>query len=165
MKTIAFIDGANLSFSMRKLDWALDFSRIRSYLDDRFDLLRALYYSAEITEGHNPLRGFTLWLSSNGYQMVQKPAKFQHRNGVETIKGNMDIEIAVDMLELAPRVDQMLLFSGDGDFKRVLQSVQRLGVHVIVVGTVTTTAEELRLQADKFIEINEMRGVWERVGA
>jgi len=75
----------------------------------------------------------------------------------------MDIELAVDAMELAPHVDHVVIFSGDGDFRPLIEALQRKGVRVSVVSTIRSQppmiADELRRQADNFIELDELRDV------
>ena len=125
-------------------------------------MIRAYYYSAVLeTEEYSPLKPLTDWLAYNGYALVTKPAKeFTDAAGRRRVKGNMDIEIAVDMLELADKIDHAVLFSGDSDFRRLVEAVQRKGVRVSVVSSVRTSppmvADELRRQADNFLELAEI---------
>jgi len=93
--------------------------------------------------------------------MVTKPAKeFTDASGRRKIKGNMDIELAIDVLEMADHLDNIVLFSGDGDFRRLVEAVQRKGVRVTVVSTVKSAppmvADELRRQADDFIDLSSL---------
>jgi uncharacterized LabA/DUF88 family protein len=132
------------------------------YFGGKTHLIRAYYYSALLeTEEYSPLKPLTDWLAYNGYSLVTKPAKeFIDPMGRRRIKGNMDIELAIDMLELAPRLDHAILFSGDSDFRRLLEAVQRKGVRVSVVSTVKTNppmvADELRRQADQYIDLSDI---------
>ena len=124
--------------------------------------IRAYYYSAVLeTDEYSPLKPLTDWLAYNGYTLVTKPAKeFTDSAGRRRVKGNMDIEVAVDMLELAPRIDHAVLFSGDSDFRRLVEAVQRKGVRVSVVSSIRTSppmvADELRRQADQFLELADI---------
>jgi uncharacterized LabA/DUF88 family protein len=132
------------------------------YFGNKSNLIRAYYYSALLeTEEYSPLKPLTDWLAYNGYSLVTKPAKeFADAQGRRRIKGNMDIELAIDMLELAPKLDHAILFSGDSDFRRLVEAVQRKGVRVSVVSTIKTNppmiADELRRQADQYIELAEI---------
>ena len=125
--------------------------------------MRAFYYTALIEDqDYSPIRPLVDWLDYNGYKMVTKPAKeYTDQHGRRKVKGNMDIELAIDMMETAEHADHILLFSGDGDFRRLVESVQRKGVRVSVVSTIETQpsmlADELRRQADHFIELNKLR--------
>jgi uncharacterized LabA/DUF88 family protein len=128
-------------------------------------LLRAFYYTALLeNDDYSPIRPLVDWLHYNGFTMVTKPAKeYTDSQGRRKVKGNMDIELTVDAMELAPRVDHIVLFSGDGDFRPLVESLQRQGVRVSVVSTIRSQppmiADELRRQADNFIELDELRDV------
>jgi len=157
-----FIDGANLYSASRNLGFDVDYRNLLTYFRKQAQIIRAYYYSALLeTEDYSPLKPLTDWLAYNGYHLVTKPAKeFTDATGRRRVKGNMDIEIAVDMLELAPRIDHAVLFSGDSDFRRLVEAVQRQGVKVSVISSIRTTppmvADELRRQADQFIELSDI---------
>lgn len=161
-RTALFIDGANLYAATRSLGFDIDYRKLHDYFDSKANLVRAYYYSALLeTEEYSPLKPLTDWLAYNGYSLVTKPAReFTDTLGRRRIKGNMDIELAVDMLELAPRLDHAILFSGDADFRRLVEAVQRQGVRVSVVSTIKTNppmiADELRRQADRYIELADI---------
>lgn len=131
-------------------------------------LIRAYYYTAVIEgEEFSSIRPLVDWLGYNGFSVVTKPVKrFTDAQGHTKTKGNMDIEIAVDMLEMAPHMDHAILFSGDGDFRRVVQAVQAKGVRVTVVSTMKSQppmiADELRRQADAYIDLADRLGDWGR---
>jgi uncharacterized LabA/DUF88 family protein len=161
-RTALFIDGANLYAATRSLSFDIDYRRLLEFFGTKTNLLRAYYYSALLeTEDYSPLKPLTDWLAYNGYSLVTKPAKeFTDAMGRRRIKGNMDIELAIDMLELAPHMDHAILFSGDSDFRRLVEAVQRKGVRVSVVSTIKTSppmiADELRRQADQYIELADI---------
>ncbi len=131
----------------------------------RGKLLRAFYYTALLeNDEYSPIRPLVDWLHYNGFTMVTKPAKeYTDSQGRRKVKGNMDIELTVDAMELAPFVDHIVLFSGDGDFRPLVEALQRKGVRVSVVSTIRSQppmiADELRRQADNFIELDELREV------
>ena len=161
-KTALFIDGANLYAASRNLGFDVDYRSMLEYFASRTQLLRAYYYSAILdTDEYSPVKPLTDWLSYNGYALVTKAAKeFTDSAGRRRIKGNMDIELAVDMLELAPYLSEAILFSGDGDFRRLVEAVQAKGVRVTVISTVRTSppmiGDDLRRQADEFIELSDI---------
>jgi len=164
-----FIDGANLFATSKLLRWDIDYSSLLKYYQRRGRIVRASYYTALLDpQHHSNLRPLVDFLDYNGYQMVTKEAKtFTHpRTGEIKIKGNMDIEIAVDAMKLAEHIDTMILFSGDGDFKSLVAAMQDKGVRVEVVSTMIIKppmiADELRRQANLFIEINTMSEQWAR---
>lgn len=161
-RTALFIDGANLYSASRHLGFDVDYRDMLQYFRSRTNVVRAYYYSALLdSEEYSPLRPLTDWLAYNGYALVTKTAReFTDSAGRRRFKGNMDVELAVDMLELAPRLDHAILFSGDSDFRRLVEAVQRQGVRVTVVSSVRTVppmaADELRRQADQFVELADI---------
>lgn len=160
-----FIDGSNLYAAARALGFDIDYKLLRAEFLRRGKLIRAFYYTALLeNEDYSPIRPLVDWLNYNGYCLVTKPAKeFTDAAGRRKVKGNMDIELAVDAMELAPRVDHIVLFSGDGDFKPLVESLQRQGVRVSVVSTIRSQppmiSDELRRQADNFIELDDLKEV------
>ncbi|TNE35889.1 MAG: NYN domain-containing protein [Alphaproteobacteria bacterium] len=157
-----FIDGSNLYAAARALGFDIDYKRLLSEFSSQGRLVRAFYYTALIEDQeYSPIRPLVDWLDYNGYTMVTKPTKeFTDSAGRRKYKGNMDIELAIDMMELARHIDHAVLFSGDGDFRRLVESIQRQGVRVTVVSTVKSQppmiADELRRQADFFMELKDL---------
>tara|TARA_R110002110_G_scaffold71027_12_gene190071 strand:+ start:886 stop:1503 length:618 start_codon:yes stop_codon:yes gene_type:complete len=160
-----FIDGANLYSAARGLGFDIDYKRLLDYFRAKGTLIRAFYYTALLEDqDYSPLRPLIDWLDYNGYAVVTKPAKeFTDANGRRRIKGNMDIELAIDALEMADKLDHLILFSGDGDFRRLVDAVQRRGKRVTVVSTMRSQppmiADELRRQADQYIDLESLRDV------
>jgi uncharacterized LabA/DUF88 family protein len=161
-RTALFIDGANLYSSAKALNADLDFRKLVEKHRAESRLVRAYYYTA-IVEGEefSPIKPLVDWLDYNGFTLVTKPVKrFTDAQGHTRTKGNMDMEIAVDMLEMAPHLDHAVLFSGDGDFRRVVEAVQARGVRVTVVSTLRSQppqiADELRRQADAFVDLYDL---------
>ncbi len=154
-----FIDGSNLYAAAKGLDFDIDYKRLLKFFSSQGHLVRAFYFTALLEDQeYSPIRPLVDWLDYNGYTMVTKPAKeFTDSAGRKKIKGNMDIELAVDMIEMADSIDHAVIFSGDGDFRRLIEAVQRKGLRVSVVSTMRSKppmiADELRRQADVFIEL------------
>ena len=158
-----FIDGANLYSAARSLNIDIDYKKLLEEFRRRGALLRAYYYTAIVEDQeYSPIRPLVDWLDYNGLTMVTKPVRryTEASTGQVRTKGNMDIEIAVDMLDLAGHLDHVVLFSGDGDFRRLVEAVQRKGVRVTVVSTVKSqppmAADELRRQADTFVDLADL---------
>jgi uncharacterized LabA/DUF88 family protein len=158
-KIALFIDGANLYATAKTLGFDIDYKRLLREFQTRGELLRAFYYTAVIEDQeYSSIRPLIDWLDYNGYTVVTKATKeFIDQTGRRKIKGNMDIELAVDAMELAEHIDEMVLFSGDGDFRSLVEAVQRRGVRVTVISTISTQppmiADELRRQADVFSDL------------
>lgn len=157
-----FIDGSNLYAAARALGFDIDYKRLLEHFAAKGHLIRAFYYTA-LLEDHeySPIRPLVDWLDYNGYTMVTKPTKeFTDASGRRKIKGNMDIELAIDVMEMAEHLNHIVIFSGDGDFRKLVDAVQHKGVRVTVVSTVRSNppmvADELRRQADHFIELQDL---------
>ncbi len=162
-KIALFIDGANLYATAKTLGFDIDYKRLLKEFQGRGTLLRAFYYTAIIEDQeYSSIRPLIDWLDYNGYTVVTKATKeFIDASGRRKVKGNMDIELAVDAMELAEHIDQMILFSGDGDFRSLVEAVQRRGVRVTVISTIASQppmiADELRRQADVFTDLVELQ--------
>jgi len=160
-----FIDGSNLYAAAKALGFDIDYKRLLRLFASKGRLIRAFYYTALIEDQeYSPIRPLVDWLDYNGYTMVTKPTKeFIDTLGRRKIKGNMDIELAIDVMEMAPYMDHVVLFSGDGDFRRLVEAVQRKGIRVSVVSTIRSQppmiADELRRQADNFIELLDLESL------
>jgi uncharacterized LabA/DUF88 family protein len=154
-----FIDGANLYASAKSLGFDIDYKRLLREFQSKGRLIRAFYYTALVEDQeYSSIRPLVDWLDYNGYAVVTKAAKeFVDSTGRRKVKGNMDIELAVNAMEMADHIDHMVLFSGDGDFRSLVEAIQRKGVRVSVVSTVATqppmVADELRRQADEFVDL------------
>lgn len=158
-----FIDGANLYATSKALGFDVDYKRLLKEFQSHGTLLRAFYYTAIIEDQEYPsIRPLVDWLDYNGFTVVTKAIKdYVDANGRRKLKGSMDIELAVDAMELAPHIGQMVLFSGQGDFRPLVEAMQRRGVRVTVVSTISTQppmiADELRRQADAFTDLVDLR--------
>ena len=156
-----FIDGTNLYATAKTLGIDIDYKRLLKEFQSRGTLVGAFYYTAVIEDQeYSSICPLIDWLDYNGYTVVTKATKeFIDASGRRKVKGNMDIELAVDAMELAEHIDQMVLFSGDGDFRSLVEAVQRRGVRVTVISTISSQppmiADQLRRQADVFTDLVE----------
>lgn len=175
-RTALFIDGANLYSAAKNLAFDVDYRKLLDEFRLRGRFVRAYYYTAVVEDQEfSPLRPLVDWLEYNGYSLVTKPAKeYTDNNGRRRFKGDMDVDITVDMLELSAFLDHVFLFSGDGDFAPVVAAAKRRGVRVTVVSTIKSNppmaSDEIRRAADNFIELTELapligRPPRERAGA
>ena len=160
-----FIDGSNLYSAAKGLGFDIDYKRLLEEFQKRGVLIRAYYYTALVEDqDYSPIRPLVDWLDYNGYTLVTKSAReYTDSHGRKRWRGDMDIEIAVDMLEIANHADHVVLFSGDGDFRRLVEAVQRKGVRVTVVSTVKSqppmASDDLRRQADEFVDLNDLADI------
>ena len=162
-KTALFIDGNNLYYTAKALGFDIDYKRLLKEFQSRSTLVRAYFYTAIIEDPEvASMRPLIDWLDYNGFTVVTKPAKeFDDGEGRRKFKRNMSVELVVDALEMANHVDNIVLFSGDGDFCALLEAVQRRGVHVTVISSLRSKppmiADELRRQANTFIDLEDLK--------
>src|SRR6201993_424510 len=169
-KLALFIDGANLYGAAKGLQFDIDYKRLLELFARKGVLVRAFYYTA-LAGGQevSPLRPLIAWLNYTGFTVVTKPLKeYTDAQGRRRVKGNMDIELAIDVMEMSDQVDHIVIFSGDGDFRRLVEAAQRKGRRVSVVSTIRTqppmVSDELRRQADNFIALDELKQMIAREG-
>jgi uncharacterized LabA/DUF88 family protein len=161
-KIAVLIDGANLYSAYRSLGFDIDYRRLLSDFREKGYLVRATYYTALAEDQeYSSLRPLIDWLDYNGYRVVTKPLReFTDAQGRRKVKGNMDIELAVDAMEMVDHVDHFVLFSGDGDFRHLVEALQRKGKKVTVASTLKTQppmiSDDLRRQADHFLELSTL---------
>lgn len=162
-KIALFIDGANLYATAKALGFDIDYRRMLKEFQTRGYLLRAFYYTTLVeNDEYSSIRPLVDWLDYNGYTVVTKPAReFTDAMGRRRIKGNMDIELTIDALELSSKVDEIYIMSGDGDFRPLVEALQRKGIRVCVVSTVMSqppmVSDDLRRQCDEFIDIANLK--------
>lgn len=160
-----FIDGANLYSAAKALGFDIDYRKLLDEFRKRGVLIRAYYYTAiNENDDYSPIRPLVDWLDYNGFTLVTKPAReFTDSQGRKRWRGDMDVEIAVDMLQMAETADHLVLFSGDGDFRALVEAVQRKGRRVTVVSTMKSqppmTSDDLRRQADDFVDLNDLANI------
>ncbi len=170
-KTVLFIDGQHLFSASRNLAFDVDYRNLLAFFSKKTNIVRAIYYAAILEDDeYTPLKPLTDWLSYNGYTTVLKPAReyFDSTNGKRRVKGSVDIEIATDMLSMKG-FDHAVLFGGDADYRYLIQHAKRNGTRVSVVSTIQTSpamaADDLRREADVFIDLNAIRENFTRVRA
>ena len=157
-----FIDGVNLYATAKSLEFDIDYKRLLMLFGKRAQLVRAFYYTAIADDQeYSSIRPLIDWLGYNGFTVVTKPIKeFTDGSGRRKYKGNMDIELAVQAIQLAPSIDHIVIFSGDGDFRSLVADLQNRGKRVSVISTLQSSppmiSDELRRQADQFIDIADL---------
>lgn len=169
-RVAAFIDGPNLYSASRSADFDIDFKNLTDLLHREGRLIRAYYYTA-LPEGdeYSPAKPLADWLGYNGYSVVTKPLK-EHTDdeGRKRVKGNMNVELAVDALEIADKVDHMIFFSGDGELAPLVEAVKRKGIRVTVIsskeGSQSMISDDLRRRADSFIDLKNLSNHIRRTG-
>jgi uncharacterized LabA/DUF88 family protein len=161
-RTALFIDGQNLYYAAKSLGFGVDFKRLLFEFQKHGTIVRSHYYAAISENADQSARPLLDWLNYNGFTVLAKPTKeFDDGEGRRKIKGNIGVELAVNALEISDRIDHIVLFSGDGDLRALVEAVQWRGVRVTVVSTIRTkppmVADELRRQADAFLELDDFK--------
>jgi uncharacterized LabA/DUF88 family protein len=162
-KMVVLIDGQNLYRTARTLGFDIDYKKLLVEFRARGNLLRAKYYTAVDEESEtSTIVPLIDWLDYNGYAVVTKPIRFlTDTEGRRRPIGNMDVEIAVDAMELGKNAEHVVLFSGNGDFRCLVEAMQRRGARVTVVSSLAShpaaCADELRRQADTFIDLADLK--------
>lgn len=163
-RVAVFIDGANLYATAKALDFDIDYKKLLLLFKSKSSLVRAYYYTVLIEDQeYSPIRPLVDWLDYNGYTLVTKPAKdYTDSTGRRRIRNSIDVELTVDVMEMAGKVDHIVLMTGDGGYRRLIEAVQRLGTKVTVISTVSVSppliADEIRRQADSFVDLASLRG-------
>lgn len=158
-----FIDGVKFHATAKTLGFEIDYKKLLDEFSERGRLLRAFYYTTVMDElDYCTVRPLVDWLDYNGFTVVTKPIKeFLDDAGRRRAKANMDIDLAVGAMDIADHVDEIVLFSGDGSFRPLVAALQRRGVRVTIVSTVACEppilADELRRQADEFIDLADLQ--------
>jgi uncharacterized LabA/DUF88 family protein len=169
-RTFAFIDGPNLHATVRALGFEIDYRKLLEHLRTQGHLIRVLYYTAIVEDQEfSTFRPLADWLDYNGYTMVTKPARgYTDSTGRRRFRTSMDVELAVDAMRLADKADHIILFSGEQSFASLVSALQQMGKRVTVISTIETqpamVADELRRQADHFIDIDGLQAQIARVG-
>ncbi len=169
-RTFAFIDGPNLHATVRALGFEIDYRKLLEHLRTQGRLIRVLYYTAIVEDQEfSTFRPLADWLDYNGYTMVTKPARgYTDSTGRRRFRTSMDVELAVDAMRLADKADHIILFSGEQSFASLVSALQQLGKRVTVISTIETqpamVADELRRQADHFIDIDSLQAQIARQG-
>jgi uncharacterized LabA/DUF88 family protein len=155
-KVAVFFDMSNLYFAARDLGVRIDYARLLDFLANGRRLHRAYAYMA-ISPDESSAIPFLTWLRRNGFRVVTKPLK---RFSDGTTKGDLDMELAVDLLSQAPYIDIAIIVSGDGDFTYLVDRAQRLGLRVEIASTPRYTAIELLEIADRYIDLESNLAVF-----
>lgn len=165
IKAKVYIDGSNVFYTQKKLGWSLDWSKVKSLLDRRKDVVEWRYYVG-FKEGDEKMRGYLRYLNAIGFTAVTKPLKKIRTNEVEShpnsqdgfiYKANFDVEMTTDILLDKAKVDEVMLFSGDSDFEYLTQKLKDAGRQVTVYASKKTISWELKLAASEVIYFEEIK--------
>lgn len=158
-----FIDGPNFYATARALNFDVDYKRLLGLFQAKGRLLRASYFTPLAdTDDHVAIRPLVDWLQYNGWTVVTQPARVHEtEDGRTRIKGNTDIDMAVEVMKLAPILAHAVLFTGNRDFTPLVGFLQDRGTRVTVVSSFRTQppmiSDDLRRKADAFVDLDTLR--------
>ncbi|MGK7922731.1 MAG: NYN domain-containing protein [Trichodesmium sp.] len=153
-----FVDGNNMFYAQQKNGWFFDPRRVLEYFNrPEVKLINAFWYTG--LKDPQDQRGFRDALISLGYTVRTKILKeyYDDVSGRYSQKANLDIEIVVDMFNTVDQYDEVILFSGDGDFERAIELLRSKNTHITVVSTEGMIARELRNATDQYVDLNDIR--------
>ncbi|MCL2935798.1 MAG: NYN domain-containing protein [Trichodesmium sp. St16_bin2-tuft] len=153
-----FVDGNNMFYAQQKNGWFFDPRRVLEYFNKpEVKLINAFWYTG--LKDPQDQRGFRDALISLGYTVRTKILKeyYDDVSGRYSQKANLDIEIVVDMFNTVDQYDEVVLFSGDGDFERAIELLRSKNTHITVVSTEGMIARELRNATDQYVDLNDIR--------
>jgi uncharacterized LabA/DUF88 family protein len=162
-KTALFIDGAHLYFAARALGFDIDYKKLLTEFQRQGSILRAFYYAAMVeTSDYVSIRRLTDWLAYNGFTVRTAPHTASREvAGRRGTNRALRVQMAVDAMEIADHVDNIVLFAGDGDFYPLIAYLGRRGIHTAVASTLRTNPPMidggLRRQSHEFIELESLR--------
>ena len=150
-----FVDSANVELALDRSKGRLDWGRVLKTLTKGRRLVRAIAYSPVHEDVNVSMESqrFVEPFLGNGYKVITKPLK---RFNDGTVKANVDIELAIDLLTMSDRLDIACIVSGDGDFQPLVEAVQSRGVRVEVASVGNAIASHLRKAADNYINLDKM---------
>ncbi len=145
-----FIDGSNLFYAALQLGIEIDYTKLLCRLTAGSRLLRSFFYTG-VDRTNEKQQSFLLWMRRHGYRVITKDI-VQFTDGSK--KGNLDVEIAVDMISLVGYYDTAILVSGDGALTYAVEAASYRGVRVEVVSLRSMTSDSLINVADQYIELD-----------
>lgn len=153
-----FIDGENIHYSAKHLNMRLDYLKLCRKLADGRRLLRSYFYTAVSNQSEGKI-DFINFLKLNGFTVVTKEIKsFNDTEGSSrNVRGALDMEMAIDVLQLADKLDTVILCTGDGDFKALVVALGRRGIHVEICALREMTSTELIATADAYTDLATLK--------
>ncbi|PIQ68453.1 MAG: hypothetical protein COV91_04050 [Candidatus Taylorbacteria bacterium CG11_big_fil_rev_8_21_14_0_20_46_11] len=160
-KVSVFIDASNIYHSYKRLKWKIDFRKFLDYLNQELDLRGIYYYTArDLSFGQQTK--FLNFLEMIGYKVRSKKIKFIRDKNKEIkkegfFKGNLDVELTIDVLETKDNYDTMILISGDSDFEPLLQLMKmKYRKRCLVMATKHSISIEL-IKCAKYINLSKLK--------
>lgn len=167
-RTAVLIDGANTYEAVTRLGFSIDYLKVSMILERYADLYNKIQFFTAVNPDPTDRSRYNAvvdWMErhDHGYRVIKKPFKsLRNDEGKTYIKGNMDVEITVNALDRCNKADHIVLFTGDGDFKYLIETLQAKEKRVTVISTHSSLATELSRQADHVIDLRDLQPYIER---
>lgn len=147
-----FVDVPNILYGAEASGVALNWGKVADFLSHGRTLVRAIAYApiSDDPTARTENERFVVPFLDHGYRIATKQLK---RFSGGSVKANFDVELAIDVLTMSDRIDVIVLVSGDGDFRRLVEIVGARGVRVEVMAFGKSTSSDLRQVADRYIDI------------
>jgi len=165
-KVKVYIDGANMFYTQKKLEWFFDWKKIKDYLREKWDILEIRYYTG-IKSDDEKMASFLRYLDNVGITSITKPIKIIKISNnhplkrlyrySEMYKSNCDVEITTDILLERKEIDEIILFSGDSDFQYLIKRLKDLGKKVIIFSSRKTISWEIKLEASEYFYLEDIK--------
>ena len=160
-RVAVFIDAANILYAQQTLGWRVDYKKLIKLFKDTFKITFVGFYYGKISENKGQERFFEM-LKDQGYTLKTKPVKYIKTPKGTILKGNLDIELAFDILTLKNKFDTCILLSGDSDFEIILKYLRSIKKRVIVVSTKGHVSIELIKNCDKYVNLKKLKNLIKR---
>jgi len=155
-----FIDVANIIYSLKDLGWRMDYKKLQRYFKTHSKLVDIYFYYSTNKENAGQANLLEM-LARNGFKMIVKEVKIiKLKNGEQLYKGNCDVELTIDMIDLLPAYDTAVLLSGDSDFAPLIKYTQKHGKKIIAISTRNHISKEIIQASDKFMWLNWFKDDW-----
>ena len=161
LKIKIYVDGANVFYTQKKLGWSFDWVKIKDLIENERDVIEWRYYVGVKNEDEK-MQSYLRYLDAIGFQIITKPLKKIKENNTFIYKANFDVEMTIDILSDRSNVDEIIIFSGDSDFKPLVKKMKDVGKKVNIYSSKKTISWELKLEASKIVYFEKLRDSIER---
>lgn len=155
-KVIIYIDGANMFYAQKHLGWFIDWKKVTRFFNKTYEIIHIKYYTG-IRNNDDKMKSFLKYLDVINIEPITKPLKSIKEKKKIIYKSNFDVEMTMDILLERQSYDACILFSGDSDFHALVKKLHDYGKTVVVWSTRKMISWELKLEADKYIFIEDLK--------
>ncbi|MDP3882695.1 MAG: NYN domain-containing protein [Candidatus Staskawiczbacteria bacterium] len=162
-KTKIYIDGANIFYTQKRLGWSVDWKKVKDYIEQEKESIEWRYYVG-VKDGDEKMLKYLKHLNLIGFNTITKPLKkikttdggMAQREFI--YKANFDVEMTVDILLEKFKLDEIVIFSGDSDFKYLVKKLKDTGLKTIIFSSRKTISWELKLESSKVVYFEDIKG-------